>query len=627
MERITLKSLCAALLLLGAGAGQITAQPILRLPSIIGDHMVLQENSNVKIWGWAEPNKEVLIIPSWSQDTVRTKSTGDTKWLASIQTPAADNRTYTLTVQTQQRKIEVKDILVGQVWLCGGQSNMNYSAAQGITDMQEELQKPMNPTIRLFTVTRNSSPWYQEECEGKWQVCNAKSALWFSAVGYFFGKTLSEALSQPVGLINASWGGSPVETWTPASSMSKEPALKGMWTKNRKSKSPYNYTIGSMYNAMIHPITNFALAGIVWYQGEANVGHTSYADAFSLLIDSWRMRFGRDLPFYFVQIAPYKYKHPNSGAEIREQQARVAASKDRTGMVVVSDLVENVGDIHPRRKQEVGRRLANWALAETYGKPGSKYRHATFASIAVKGQKAIIAFNNAEGGIVSDGNPAEALEICDASMVFRPARAMIDQKDGSLIVWNDAVRKPVAVRYMFSNEGIGNLKDTAGLPVAPFRTDSPLLAADMAAAELAKEMTLTGVKAEGDGYKSVKLKKGSKLFLNRSYPVNILPERFNDFDMLIREATPGQLSQVCSVTPTADGLVYIIARKNERTAEDLFGWREVKNSEVTYSTSKGDVSLKIFSKKAKAGKKIEIPQTKDFCGITLIAKKIDYTNE
>ena len=627
MERITLKSLCAALLLLGAGAGQITAQPILRLPSIIGDHMVLQENSNVKIWGWAEPNKEVLIIPSWSQDTVRTKSTGDTKWLASIQTPAADNRTYTLTIQTQQRKIEVKDILVGQVWLCGGQSNLNYSAAQGITDMQEELQKPMNPTIRLFTVTRNSSPWYQEECEGKWQVCNTKSALWFSAVGYFFGKTLSEALSQPVGLINASWGGSPVETWTPASSMSKEPALKGMWTKNRKSKSPYNYTIGSMYNAMIHPITNFALAGIVWYQGEANVGHTSYADAFSLLIDSWRTRFGRDLPFYFVQIAPYKYKHPNSGAEIREQQARVAASKDRTGMVVVSDLVENVGDIHPRRKQEVGRRLANWALAETYGKPGSKYRHATFASITVKGQKAIIAFNNAEGGIVSDGNPAEALEICDASMVFRPARAMIDQKDGSLIVWNDAVRKPVAVRYMFSNEGIGNLKDTAGLPVAPFRTDSPLLAADMAAAELAKEMTLTGVKAEGDGYKSVKLKKGSKLFLNRSYPVNILPERFNDFDMLIREATPGQLSQVCSVTPAADGLVYIIARKNERTAEDLFGWREVKNSEVTYSTSKGDVSLKIFSKKAKAGKKIEIPQTKDFCGITLIAKKIDYTNE
>lgn len=627
MERITLKSLCAALLLSGAGAGQITAQPILRLPSIIGDHMVLQENSNVKIWGWAEPNKEVLIIPSWSQDTVRTKSTGDTKWLASIQTPAADNRTYTLTVQTQQRKIEVKDILVGQVWLCGGQSNMNYSAAQGITDMQEELQKPMSPTIRLFTVTRNSSPWYQEECEGKWQVCNAKSARWFSAVGYFFGKALSEALSQPVGLINASWGGSPVETWTPASSMSKEPALKGMWAKNRKSKSPYNYTIGSMYNAMIHPITNFALAGIVWYQGEANVGHTSYADAFSLLIDSWRTRFGRDLPFYFVQIAPYKYKHPNSGAEIREQQARVAASKDRTGMVVVSDLVENVGDIHPRRKQEVGRRLANWALAETYGKPGSKYRHATFASMTVKGQKAIIAFNDAEGGIVSDGNPAEALEICDASMAFQPARAMIDQKDGSLIVWNDAVRKPVAVRYMFSNEGIGNLKDTAGLPVAPFRTDSPLLAADMAAAELAKEMTLTGVKAEGDGYKSVKLKKGSKLFLNRSYPVNILPERFRDFDMLIREATPGQLSQVCSVTPAADGLVYIIARKNERTAEDLFGWREVKNSEVTYSTSKGDVSLKIFSKKAKAGKKIEIPQTKDFCGITLIAKKIDYPNE
>ena len=173
----------------------------------------------------------------------------------------------------------------------------------------------------------------------------------------------------------------------------------------------------------------------------------------------------------------------------------------------------------------------------------------------------------------------------------------------------------------------GNLKDAAGLPVAPFRTDSPFHAADMAAAELAKEMTLTGVKATGQGYKLVKLKKGAKLFLNRNYPVNILPERFEDFDMLIRNATVGILSQSCTIVPDADGMVYIIARKNERTAEDLFGWREVKNSEVTYSTHKGDESLKIFSKKAKAGKEIEIPQTKDFCGITPIAKKIDYRNE
>ena len=209
-----LKIVASAVLLL-LTCGGAAAQPILRLPSVIGDHMVLQENTNAKIWGWAEPENEIQIIPSWSQDTIRTKSTGDTKWLTSIQTPPASDKAHTLTIKTRRRTIIVKDILVGQVWLCGGQSNMNYSAAQGITDMQEELKKPMNPSIRLFTVTRNSSPWYQEDCEGEWQVCDAQSALWFSAVGYFFGKDIAEKLNQPVGLINASWGGSPIETWIP----------------------------------------------------------------------------------------------------------------------------------------------------------------------------------------------------------------------------------------------------------------------------------------------------------------------------------------------------------------------------------------------------------------------------
>ena len=486
MNRTSKIFVSALLLLLICGGA--AAQPILRLPSVIGDHMVLQENTNARIWGWAEPDNEIRIIPSWSQDTIRTKSTGDTKWLASIPTPPASDKAHTLTIETRHRTTVVKDILIGQVWLCGGQSNMNYSAAKGITDMQEELEKPMNPSIRLFTVTRNSSPWYQEDCEGEWQVCDAKSALWFSAVGYFFGKVVAEKLNQPVGLINTSWGGSPIEPWIPKTELEKKPELKKCWSKHRKSKGTYCYSPGSMYNAMIHPITGFPLAGVIWYQGEANMGHTSYADAFWLLIDSWRSGFGRELPFYFVQIAPYaKYKNPGSAAVIREQQARVAVLKEKTGMVVVSDLVDNVNSIHPRRKQEVGRRLANWALAETYGKPQRKYRHASFASMKIKGQKAVIEFNDAEGGIRSNGEAAEALEICDASSVFHPARAIIDKKNGSLIVWNDTVRRPTAVRYKCSPGGKGNLKDSAGLPVAPIRPESPFIIADKAAAELARE--------------------------------------------------------------------------------------------------------------------------------------------
>ena len=230
----------------------------------------------------------------------------------------------------------------------------------------------------------------------------------------------------------------------------------------------------------------------------------------------------------------------------------------------------------------------------------------------IKGQKAVIEFNDAEGGIHSDDKPVETLEICDASGVFHPARAIIDDKDGSLIVWNDAVRKPVAVRYMFSNGGIGNLKDTSGLPVAPFRTDSPFIVADRAAADLAQEMALTDIEISGYDYKRGKLKKGDKLFLNRNYPINIVPERFREFDMLIREATPGELTQPCSVIPKTDGMLYVIARKNERTLEDLYGWREVKDSEITYSPPKGMFRSKYFAKKPKQEKRWNFPEPRIF---------------
>jgi len=170
-----------------------SAQPILRLPSIIGSHMVLQENCDVKLWGWAEPRNEVMIIPSWGDDTLRVKSMGDTKWTATVRTPAASDTPHTITFRTKYSEVVVEDVLIGQVWLCGGQSNMQWSAARGIADMKAELKKPMNPQLRLFTVVNNSSAYYQEDCIGEWRVCDSGSAEWFSAVGYFFGKHLNEA--------------------------------------------------------------------------------------------------------------------------------------------------------------------------------------------------------------------------------------------------------------------------------------------------------------------------------------------------------------------------------------------------------------------------------------------------
>lgn len=609
----------AVFLVLGTTAW---GQPILRLPSIIGDHMVLQEKSSVRLWGWADPRTEVMIVPSWGCDTIRVKSGGDTRWNATVETPSAADTPYSIVFKTKKAEIRIDDVLIGQVWLCGGQSNMQWSAARGIADMKAELKKPMNPQLRLFTVTNNSSAWYQDDCVGEWKVCDSESAEWFSAVGYFFGKSIASAINQPVGLVNASWGGSPIETWIPASDMKKIPGLEDEWKKNRKSRG-YGFRIGSMFNAMIYPITKMTLAGVIWYQGEANINNNErYADMFSLLIDSWRKRFKAELPFYFVQIAPYaKYKNEYAAAALREQQAIVAATKEKTGMVVVSDLVDDVNNIHPKYKQEVGSRLANFALAEVYGQNVGKYEHARFAEMKVKGRRAFISFYYADGGVTTNGKRVEALEICDESMNFVPASAIVDEGKGELIVWAESVKKPYAVRYAYSNGAVGNLKDAAGLPVAPFRTDGenpvPL------EFRPAPEVSGIGVVAEGEGYQLRKFEKGAEPFLNRKYPISVLPEEFAGFDMLVRNVKSGELSQRCVVTPDADGVLYIVARKNNRTSEDLYGWREVKGAQMHYATSKEDGVMCIFSKKVKAGRQVVLPQTTDFGGIILIAKNIE----
>ena len=321
-------SIRKALLLAGfclLGALSAAAQPFLRLPAIIGDHMVLQEKTTVKLHGWADPNATLTVTPSWGE-AVTVKVGYDTAWSVELTTPAASAEPRSITFATNKKAVrKVDDILIGQVWLCSGQSNMNWSAANGIADMKKELESPMNPRIRLFTVTKNSTPYPQDDCEGRWQVCTPKSALYFSAVGYFFGKRLADELQQPVGLVNSSWGGTPVEVWTPANVMGKNAQMVASWKEQPKSKL---WQIGSLYNAMIHPLRHTTFAGAIWYQGESNKTNAAlYGDEFTMMIESWRKVFGRTLPFYFVQIAPHaRAEGGTSGAVVREQQARVAAT-------------------------------------------------------------------------------------------------------------------------------------------------------------------------------------------------------------------------------------------------------------------------------------------------------------
>ena len=401
MNRILKKWVALAALLL-LSAGTVCGQPFLRLPSIVGDHMVLQADTVVTLHGWADPNARVTVTPSWGEPvTVRVGF--DTKWEVKLRTPEASSKAHTIVFQSNRKAARtVKDVLIGQVWLCSGQSNMNWSAANGIVDMKQELTGKLNPQIRLFTVTKNSSPYPAEDCVGRWEVCDAESALYFSAVGYFFGKRLAGELRQPVGLVNSSWGGTPVEVWTPASVMKKNPQMVAAWKKH--SKYGRGWDIGSLYNAMIVPLLRTTFAGAIWYQGESNKENAAlYGEEFRMMIESWRKAFRQSLPFYFVQIAPHARTEGGiTGALVREQQARVAATVPETGMVVIPDLVDDVTNIHPAYKKGVGDRLAGWALGEVYGKKDHKYRHAIFRSAEFKRNQVIVSFDHAEGGGVED---------------------------------------------------------------------------------------------------------------------------------------------------------------------------------------------------------------------------------
>jgi len=437
-----------------------------RLPNIIGSHMVLQQKSTVKIWGWAAPGETVKIKASWDTTTYIATTNNSAKWLTNIKTPAAGGP-YQITISASNT-ILLEDVLIGEVWVCGGQSNMEWSGDQNLKETLEEMPNATNKAIRFFYVAKATSDYPQENLDGKWMVCSPEEMKHFSAIGYFFGKNLIQTLNSPIGLINSNWGGTPAETWTPSYVINNDPIIKkGADSITETPWWPHKTT--SAYNAMIYPLTNYRIGGVIWYQGESNTKtYFTYEKLFTNMIHAWRQDWDQMFPFYFVQIAPYAYGNKNIGALLREVQTK-AANYTHTGMVVISDLVPDTNNIHPTLKIEVANRLSNLALNQSYGYTNIACQSPTYLSHTIEKDKIQIRFNNANNGLKATEENISCFEIAGEDKIFYPAQVKIN--NNTVVVFNKNVKNPVAVRFAFNNTATPHLFNKEGLPVNLFRTD------------------------------------------------------------------------------------------------------------------------------------------------------------
>jgi len=417
------------------------------LPKVIGSHMVLQRDVPLVIWGWAEKGEGVTVALD-GHNKAETKADDKGAWNVTLKAVKADGKAHKLVVTGKAgegSKIKLVDILIGDVWIGSGQSNMEWPLSA--TEVAGQAIKKANyPKIRLFHVPKVQSGAPARDVNAAWRACSPQTIPAFSAVLYHFGRPLHKNLDVPMGLINSSWGGSAIEPW---------------------------FVGGGMYNGMIAPLAPFPVRGAIWYQGETNVIHKNgfaYFDKMKALIEGWRKAWGTEFPFYFVQIAPWAGGHYGPGQLPALWEAQVASLKiPKTGMAVTTDIVHNIGDIHPRNKRDVGKRLALWALAKTYGKKNLVYSGPLYKSMKVKGKKIRLFFAHTGGGLKSrDGKPLNEFQIAGADGKFVPAKAMIRGK--TVVVESDKVAAPTQVQFGWHKTANPNLVNKKGLPASPFRT-------------------------------------------------------------------------------------------------------------------------------------------------------------
>ena len=437
------------------------------LPPIFSDHMVFQQNSEVAICGWGIPQETVKIVCSWNpNDTVSAEVSNTAKWQTTIQTISAGGP-YSISISGSSN-INLRNIMMGEVWLCSGQSNMEMSVNSGIYKGEEEAAKATNSNIRIFHVQKIAADYPQLTCQAEWEVCSPEAMRSTSAVGYFFAKEIQQKLDVPVGIVVSAWGGTAAEVWIEESRITGNEQLDSVKYDIEVPWSPKKP--GVLYNSMIYPIAPFAIAGTIWYQGESNRrNHWVYSLLMKNLIEGWRTDFKKEFPFYLVQIAPFSYQEAKTSAYLREQQELTVKNVSKTGMVVISDLVDDINNIHPKNKIDVGKRLANYALAETYGLKVGAYKSPTYHSMEIIRNKVKINFNDVITGLVCKGEQPLNFEIAGDEKVFVPAKVRIEGK--TILVSSETIKNPVAVRHCFDDTSIPNVFSNEGLPLASFRTD------------------------------------------------------------------------------------------------------------------------------------------------------------
>lgn len=476
--------------------------------------MVVQRDTNASFWGWAAPGENVTITGSWGK-TVKTTASQKGKWSARLSTPEAGGP-FTITFQGSN-KLELKNVLSGEVWLCSGQSNMEWPVIQA-DDSRQEIATANYPNIRLFHVKKKWDNRPQTKLTGKWKICTPENVPYFSAAAYFFGRKLHSTLNIPVGLINVSWSGTLIEPWIPPVGFANVPSLEHVhkeieaktsgseankyltgkviqkyktWIsqtetsiRNKSEVKPppscprdlLPYTTHQspsvLYNAMINPMVPYAMRGAIWYQGEANRRDgLMYGEKMKALISGWRNVYkNKYLSFYFVQLAPYNYReNPYFLPSMWETQVKVTKMVHGTGIAIIND-IGDLENIHPTNKQEVGKRLALLALNKTYGMKDIVCDSPVLKEIKVENNAIKVIFANAKRLSTRDGKEPDWFEICGADGIFKPAQAKISGI--SIILTAEDVENPCAVRYAWHMMAIPNLVNEAGLPASAFRGES-----------------------------------------------------------------------------------------------------------------------------------------------------------